>query len=64
MSLFGTWLPFIGWKEHDEGLIDELADYVDVDTTRRYSGFQLAWLGYTWGFGLRDIGPRRSGAEV
>lgn len=63
-NLFGTWLPFIGWREWEEDVIKEVSEYVDINPSHRYSGFQVAWLGYTFGMGLRDLGPRESGLEA
>lgn len=56
---FKHWLPFIGWREYAEEDIDLIAEVVPfVDATRRYSGFQIEWLGVVRGFGLKDVGPR------
>ena len=64
MSIFGTWLPFIGWREHDEETIDAIAFDAGLDRSRRYSGFQIAWLDYVFGWGLKDIGPREHTQDV
>jgi hypothetical protein len=61
MRLFGEILPFIGWREYDEDVIQWLADnYEGIDANRRYSGFQIAWLGILTGKGFKDIGPRET----
>lgn len=64
-NLFGTWLPFIGWREYDEATIFWLSlQHDEVDASRRYSGFQFAWLGITLGWGVNDIGPREEKTAV
>lgn len=58
-EVFGTVLPFIGWREYDEDIVEEVSEYVHgVEPTRRYSGFQFAWLGLMYCYGFKDIGPR------
>lgn len=37
-DMFGTVLPFVGWREYDEDIVDEVSEYVhDVEPSRRYS---------------------------
>ena len=64
-NLFGTWLPFIGWREYTSEVVEQIAEVVDgIDTSHRYSGFQIAWLGYALAFGFKDLGPKEYKAEV
>lgn len=58
-DLLGTVIPYIGWREYDHEDIDDISEVIpEVDSGRRYSGFQVAWLGILYGNGLKDIGPR------
>lgn len=65
MRLFGGYLPFIGWKEYDEGTVEALAEYIEeVDAGRRYAGFHIGWLEYWAVFGLADRGPREYTRDI
>lgn len=58
-DMMGTVIPFVGWKEYDIEVVEEVSEYVHgIEPDRRYSGFQVAWLGFMYGWGFRDIGPR------
>lgn len=58
-DLLGTVIPYIGWREYDQEDIADISEAIpEVDIGRRYSGFQVAWLGILYGNGLKDIGPR------
>lgn len=60
-DLFGTWLPFIGWRELPDDIVAQLAGVIDgVDPNRRYSSFQISWFGVTFSFGLTDKGSKGS----
>lgn len=65
MRLFGDILPFIGWREYDEHMVDMfvqlggvLQDGRPIRRDHRYSGFQIEWLFFHLGFGVRELGPR------
>lgn len=58
-DLIGTAIPYMGWREHTYEDVQDFSEVVEgVSTSRRYSGFQIAWLGLMFVNGLKDIGPR------
>lgn len=60
-ELFGTWLPFIGWRDLPDDIVAQLADVIDgINPNHRYSSFQIAWLGFTFSWGLNDKGSKGS----
>lgn len=60
MRLFGTLLPWIGWRELTPEVVETLAEYWDdIDPTHRYSAFSVEWLGYGRAWDIQSKGPRQ-----
>lgn len=56
MSMFGTLLPWIGWRELEPHKVEALADVTGwVESGKRYKGFAIEWLGYGFVCDIEEI---------